>query len=89
MGAKLGLDRGLIDQHDGDVVLHRINPVTLCTFESFGILAVLERLLASRTNQHFQEVFGNHDWAIVRQCGRAVRWRFTANWRPLARGVRN
>ena len=38
--------------------------MTLGTFETLGVLAVLERLFASRTNQHFQEVFGNHDLAL-------------------------
>jgi hypothetical protein len=30
-------------------------------------LAVLEWALAGWTNQHFQEVLGNHDLGIVRQ----------------------
>lgn len=49
----LKLDRGLIDQHDRDVVLYRVNPVALRTFQAFRILAVLERLLTGWTNQHF------------------------------------
>lgn len=65
--ARLRLDRGLIDQHDGDIVLHRIDPVALRTFQAFRVLAVIERLLAGWTNQHFQEVFGNHDFGILRQ----------------------
>ena len=65
--ARLRLDRCLIDQHDGDVVLDRVNPVAPRTFETFRAWTVLERLLACRTYQHFQEVFGNHDWEIVRQ----------------------
>jgi len=36
----------------------------LRTFQAFRFCAVLERLLAGWTNQHFQEVFGNHDWAF-------------------------
>ena len=50
----LRLDRGLIDQHDGDVVLDRIDPVTLFALQTLRVLAVLEPLLAGRTNQNFQ-----------------------------------
>ncbi len=60
-GIALRLDRRLIDQHDGDVVFHRVDPVALRTLQSLRILAVFERLLARRTNQDFQKVFGNHD----------------------------
>ena len=67
IGAGLRLDRSLIDQHDGDVVLYRVDPVALLTFETFRVLTVLERLFAGWTNQHFQEVLGNHDPGIVRQ----------------------
>ena len=52
--ANLGLDLSLIDQHDGDVVLHRIDPAALLTLQTFRILAVLQRLYACRTNQVFQ-----------------------------------
>jgi len=69
----LRLDRSLIDEHDGDVVLHRINPVALRAFEAFRVLAVLKWPLAGWTNQHFQEVLGNHVSGIVRQAlGRNV-----------------
>ena len=65
--AALRLDRGLVDQHDGDVVFDRIDAVTLGTLQAFGVLAILERLLAGRTNQNFQQIFGDHDLCIVRQ----------------------
>ena len=68
----LGLDRRLINQHDGDVVFYRIDPVALGTFQAFRVLAVFKRLLASRTNEHFQKVFGNHDVCIVRQVWRGT-----------------
>lgn len=41
--------------------------MALGTFQAFGILAIFKRLLASRTKQNFQKVFGNHDVCIVRQ----------------------
>ena len=50
----LGLDHGLIDQHDGDVVLDRINPVALRTLQTLRVLTVRERLLAGRAHQNFQ-----------------------------------
>ena len=62
----LRLDRGLINQHDGDVVLYRINPVTLGALETFRVLAVVQRLFARRTYQNFQQILGNHA-CIVRQ----------------------
>jgi hypothetical protein len=62
-----GLDRRLIDQHDGNVVFDGIDPVTLGTLQTLRVLTVFERLFAGRTNQNFQKVFGNHNWGIVRQ----------------------
>jgi len=60
----LRLDRSLIDQHDGDIVLHGVDPVALRALEAFRALSVLEWPLAGWTNQHFQEFFGNHDSAL-------------------------
>ena len=57
----LSLDGCLIHQHDGDVVFYRIHPSALLALQALGILPVLEGLLARRTNQDFQQVFGNHD----------------------------
>src|ERR1700686_1669949 len=51
---QLRLDRGLIDQHDGDVVLDRIDPVTLLALQGLRALTVFECLFARRTNQNFQ-----------------------------------
>jgi hypothetical protein len=53
-GRQLRLDGGLIDQHDGDIVPDRIDPVTLLALQTLGLFAVLERLFARRTNQNFQ-----------------------------------
>lgn len=50
----LGFERGLIHQHDGDVVFHRIHPVTLGALQTLGIWPILQRLLARRTDQHLQ-----------------------------------
>ena len=63
----LRLDLRFIDQHDGNVVLDWIDPVTLGAFQGFRVLTVFERLFAGRTNQNFQKVFGNHNLCIVRQ----------------------
>jgi hypothetical protein len=60
----LGLDSSFIHQHDGDIVFDRVNPVALCALQALWILAVLERLLAGRTNQHVEEVFGKHDCVL-------------------------
>jgi hypothetical protein len=52
--ATLRLERRLVDQHDGNIVLHRIDAMTLLTFQALRILAVLEILFARWTNQNFQ-----------------------------------
>jgi hypothetical protein len=65
--AELGFDRGFVDEHDRDVVFHRIDAVAVGALEAFGILAVLQRLLAGWANEDFEEIFGEHDGNIVRQ----------------------
>jgi hypothetical protein len=60
------LDRGFIDKHDRNIILYGINPVALCAFQTFRILSVIKFLFARRTNQNFQEIFGNHDFRILR-----------------------
>src|SRR5271169_6578769 len=60
----LSLDGCLIDQHDGDVVLHRIHPATVVALQALGILPILEGPLARWTNQHLQQVFSNHENAL-------------------------
>lgn len=57
----LRLDRGLIDQHDGDVVLYRIDAVALLALQAFRVGTILEFLLAGGTDQNFQEFFGKHN----------------------------
>jgi hypothetical protein len=52
--ARLRLERRLVDQHDGNIVLHRIDAMTLLALQALRILAVLEILFARRTNQNFQ-----------------------------------
>jgi hypothetical protein len=73
-GNPLRLDRSFIDQHDRDVFFDRIDPVTLMALQTLRVRAILERLLARRTYQNFEELFGNHDSSIVRQGdGRRLR----------------
>jgi len=57
---RLALDGCLIHQHDGNVVLYRIDPVTLHALQTLGILPVFERLFACRTYQNFKQLFGDH-----------------------------
>jgi hypothetical protein len=63
----LAFDGCLVHQHDGNVVFHRIYPVTLRALQALRVLPVVEGLLARGTNQNIQQVFGNHDKSIVRQ----------------------
>ena len=51
---ELKLDDCLIDQHDRDVVLYRVDAVTLRALQAFRLLAVFEPLLALRTNQNIE-----------------------------------
>jgi hypothetical protein len=62
------LDGCLIDQHDGNVIFHCINPVALVALQALWILAVFQRLLACGANQNFKQVLGKH-FEIVRQKG--------------------
>src|SRR5579863_2279171 len=64
---RLGLDGRLVDQHNRYVVFNSVDPVALHTLQTLRALAIFERLLASRTNQNLQKVFGNHDAGIVRR----------------------
>ena len=63
----LGLDGCLIDEHDGDVVLHQIDAMALRALQALGVLAVVERLLAGGADQNLEKIFGKHDQCIVRQ----------------------
>jgi hypothetical protein len=56
----LELDFGFINEHDWQVVPNRINAMALLTLQALRALAVLELRLASRTDQHFEKVFGQH-----------------------------
>ena len=62
---ELRFDHRLINQHNGDVVLHRVHPVALCAFQALRRLAVLKRLFARGANQNLQKVFAEHDLRIV------------------------
>jgi hypothetical protein len=66
--AELGLDRSFVDEHDGNVVLYSIDAVTVGALQGFGRLPVFQRLLAGGTNEDVEEIFGEHDSSIVRQC---------------------
>jgi hypothetical protein len=63
----LAFDGCLVDQHDGNIVLHRVDPVALTALQAFRALPILEGLLAGGTNQNIEQIFGNHDKGIVRQ----------------------
>jgi len=65
-GGPLGFYGGFFDQHDGDIVLYRVYAMTLRALQALRVLAILQRLLASRAHQDFQQVFGDHDSCIVR-----------------------
>src|ERR1700676_1110313 len=62
----LRFDGRLIDQHDGNVVLHGVDALALLALQALRVWAVLECLLAGGTDQNFQEFFGKHNQGIVR-----------------------
>lgn len=55
-----GFDGGLVDQHDGDVIFDPVDAVAAGALQGFGILAVLESLLAGGADQNIQQIFGDH-----------------------------
>lgn len=57
----LRLNLCLIDQHDGDVVFDRVDPMALGALQTLRALAIFERLLTGRTDQHLQKGFVDHD----------------------------
>src|SRR5437667_8906958 len=59
----------LIDEHDGDVVLDRVNQPAVVTDERFGWLgAVLERAFAFRADENLEQVGGEtHEAAYPRR----------------------
>jgi len=63
----LGLDCCFVDEHDGNIVFHWVNAVAAGALKAFRALPVFERLLARRTNQDLEKVFGEHDASIVLQ----------------------
>ena len=40
--------------------------MALLTLQALGTLAVLELRLASRANQHFEKIFGQHGFGIIK-----------------------
>jgi len=50
----LGFNFRLIDEHDGNAVIHCVDATALRAFQALGILPILEYLLAGRANQDFQ-----------------------------------
>jgi hypothetical protein len=46
----LGLDRSLVNEHDGNVVFYPIHAMAVRAFQGFRILTIIEGLFALRTN---------------------------------------
>jgi hypothetical protein len=62
-GTRLGLDRRLVQQHHGDVVLDRIHAFALPALEGRAILDELHFRLAVGARQDFQELrIDGHNW---------------------------
>src|SRR5688572_13779121 len=49
------LDGGLVDQHDGDVVLDRIHTMALSAFQRAAVLDEADRRFAVGTREDFQQ----------------------------------
>lgn len=60
-GCELRLNLCLIDQHDWDVVFDRVDPMALGALQTLRALAIFERLLTRRADQHLQKAFVDHD----------------------------
>lgn len=48
----IGFNGGLIDEHDGDIVFYRVDPVTFDTLQAFLIRCELDFSLALRTGKN-------------------------------------
>jgi hypothetical protein len=53
-------DLGLIDQHVRKAVFDGVHPMALPAFQALWILPIIERLLAGRADQNFEQVFVEH-----------------------------
>jgi hypothetical protein len=54
----LRVNGGLVHQHDGDVVAHRINASALITLKS--VILFRQRRFADRTDQNLEQSFVDH-----------------------------
>jgi hypothetical protein len=61
--ALLGVDGGLVDQHDRDVVLDRIDPAALVAFEALAVVDEPDGGLAVGTREDFEQFLVN--WHTV------------------------
>ena len=78
----------LVNQHDGNIVPHRINPVALLALQALRRFAEHKRPMACRTNQNLEQFFGNHVAdSIIRifHVARAARPRSALSLQPESR----
>src|SRR5208282_2907865 len=68
------LERGFIQQHNRDIVLHGIHPPALRALQALRLLPVFQGLLTGRTNQNLQQILGDHE----RHC--TIRWRVPSTY---------
>ena len=68
-----GLNGGGVHQHDGDVVLNRVNAATLAAFQALAARFRSHGFLAYRADQHVEEILRNHDGFIVARFPLATR----------------
>jgi hypothetical protein len=60
------INNGFVDQQNRDVVPHRVNAPALQALQAFSRLFELQRLLAHRADQNFEQILRNH-CCIVRR----------------------
>src|SRR5580765_8777118 len=52
-------DRGLVDEHDGNIVADRVNALALDAFQSIAVRLQFHFCFASRASEYFQEFLTN------------------------------
>jgi len=61
------LDDRLIDKENGDFVADRVDAMALGALQALAAVLELQRLLARRANQNFEEILRDHNEVILRE----------------------
>lgn len=63
------VDLGGIHEHDGDIVLNRVDAAALAAFEAIRGSTEHDRLFTDRANQYVEQILRDHGDSIVARGG--------------------